>query len=326
MLVTYPLQRRENLRRRPGICRVPPAFLSLLGAAALAAAVGAVPAVAQASSAARPVPVAPQVGPAPGWTDWVDLALGSPVVLSVETSDIDRLSKRDAPDVPAGEVRAIVRAGLTAAIRAPGVLPAEAAWRWQGPADARGRAPIPKGARYLLFAAPLSGGGDPAVQPLKLTGTAGMQPWSAEGEAIVREVLTQALGGKARAMLVTGVRDGFRTEGDVPGTSESQFFLEASDGLPLTLVVERAPGAEPRVLATGGELVDRARPVSPRTLLWRGLACGMPEALPASLSGNVGLVADYALARERIGPCGRRLAADGSGNWPTAAGVAGAAR
>jgi hypothetical protein len=253
-----------------------------------------------------------QIGPVPGWTDWADLALQSPVVLSVAASDIDRLSKRDAPDVPVGEVRAIVRARLAAAIRAPGVLPAEAAWRWQGPADAKGRVPIVKGARYLVFAEPLSGGGDPAVQALKLSGSAGLQPWSAEGEAIVRDVLKQALGGTARAMLVTGVRDGFRTEGDVPGNAESQFFLEASDGRPLTLVVRRTPDAEPDVRVATGDLVDRAQPVRPRTLLWRGLACGMPDALPPALADNAGLAADYALARARIGACGRRLAPGGN--------------
>lgn len=284
--------------------------LSVLGAAGVASA--------QAAGARQAAPVAPQVGPVPGWTDWADLALASPVVLSVVTSDIDRLSKRDAPDVPPGQVRAIVRADLTAAIRAPGVLPAEAAWRWQGPADARGRAPIPKGARYLLFAEPLTGGSDPAVQPLKLTGSAAMQPWSAEAEATVRAVLTEAMGGKARAMLVTGVRDGFRTAGDVPGASESQFFLDASDGRPLTLVVTREAGAQPRVTAATGELVDRAQPIRPRTLLWRGLACGMPDALPDALAADAELAADYALARAAIGACGRRLSADGRGNLPAA--------
>ncbi len=273
----------------------------------------------------KPAPAAAQIGPAPAWTDWADLALASPVVLSLVVTDVDRLSAREAPDVPLGEVRAIVRGGLTAAIRAPGVLPAEAAWRWQGAADPKGRAPIIRGARYLLFAAPLSGGSDPAVQPLKMTGSAALQPWSAQGEAILRDVLGQVLGGKARAMLVTGVRDGFRSEGDVPGASESQFFLEASDGLPLTLLVTRAPGAGPQVRAATGELVDRAQPVLPDTLLWRGLACGMPDALPAALAGNADLAADYAMARTAIGPCGRRLAPDGSGNLP-AAGAATAPR
>jgi hypothetical protein len=259
------------------------------------------------AQSARPAPAAPRIGAEPSWTDWADLALASPVVLSVVVGSVDRLSRRAAPDVPAGEVRAIVRAGLSAAIRAPGVLPAEAAWRWQGPADGRGRAPIPKGAPLLLFAAPLSGGGDPAVQPLRLIGPNGQQPWSAGGEAIVRDVLQQALVRNARVMLVTGVKDGFRSEGDVPGTSESQFFLEASDGRPLTLLVSRVPGAEPEVRAATGDLVDRARPIEPRTLLWRGLACGMPEELPARLAENPGLAEDYALARARIGACGRRL-------------------
>lgn len=220
---------------------------------------------------------------------------------------MDRLSKREAPDVPAGEVRAIVRAALQAAIRAPAVLPAEAAWRWQGPADSRGRAPIPKGAPLLVFAEPLPGGGNPAVQPLKLTSRDGQQPWSADGEAIVRDVLKQALARNARVMLVTGVKDAFRSQGDVPGAAESQYFLETTDGLPLTLLVTRQPDTDPMVRVATGDLVDRAQPVSPQTLLWRGLACGMPATLPAALADNKDLVADYAVARATIGPCGRRL-------------------
>jgi hypothetical protein len=304
----------QDDRRRLGGGAPRPAIRRATGTALLASLVlqpaTSVPALAQTARAmpAGPAVVAPRIGPVPSWTDWADLSLASPIVLRVKVADVDRLSKRDAPDVPAGEVRAIVRAALVAAIRAPGVLPAEAAWRWQGPADARGRAPIPEGADLLVFAEPLSGGANPAVQPLKLIGgTGGHQPWSAEGEAIVRDVLKQALVRGARPMLVTGVKDAYRTEGDVPGQSESQFFLEASDGQPLTLLVTRKPDAEPEVRAAIGDLVDRARPVQPRTLLWRGLACGMPDKLPRELAANAGLATDYALARRQIGDCGRRL-------------------
>jgi len=265
-----------------------------------------------------PAPVAPQLGPVPSWTDWADLALSSPVVLHVEVGSVKRLSRRAAPDVPAGAVRAIVRAGLRAAIRAPGILPAEAAWRWQGPAGPRGRVPIPRGAPLLVFAQALSGGGDPAVQPLELVQPGGQQPWSAAGEAIVRDVLKQALSPSARVMLVTGVRDAFRSEGDLAGASESQFFLEATDGRPLTLLVTRKPGTGPMVRVATGDLVDRAQPVAPRTLLWRGLACGLPEMLPPALAANRGLADDYALARSDIGACGRRIGVPGTwrGNSP----------
>jgi hypothetical protein len=306
MFLPPSLQHGSAVHGRPIPVRLVPAALFLLGALGLSV----LPVAAQPAQTA-PAPVAPQFGPEPSWTDWADLALSSPVVLRVEVARVDRLSKREAPDVPAGEVRAIVRAGLKAAIRAPGVLPAEAAWRWQGPADSRGRVPIPKGAPLLLFAEPLGGGGDPAVQPLKLVEPGGQQPWSAQGEAIVRDVLKQALSRTARVMLVTGVKDAFRSEGDVAGASESQFFLEATDGRPLTLLVLRKPGAEPMVRVATGDLVDRAQPVAPRTLLWRGLACGMPDRLPDALAANPGLADDYALARADIGACGRRLGVPG---------------
>jgi hypothetical protein len=260
---------------------------------------------ADADPAAKAPPSAAAAGPS--WVDLADLALASEVVLVATLSSIDRFSRRDAPDVPPDEVRAVVRAELAAALKAPGVLPAEAAWRWQGPADARGRTPFGKEDRVLLFGNPLPGGSNPAVYPLQLVSADGQQPWSAASEAIVRDVLRQALAPGARGLMVTDLRDAFRSEGDVPGASESQFFLKTEGGQPLTLIVRRTPGAVPEVRAASGELLDRAAPVEPRTLLWRALACGMPAALPAALAADAGLAADYALARARLGRCERRL-------------------
>ena len=253
-------------------------------------------------------PAQPQAPAIPlSWTDWADLALLSPVVIRATVNRVDRLSKKEAPDVPPGDVRALVRADLAAALKSPGVLPAEAAWRWQGPADAKGRVPFGKKADVLLFAAPLSGGADPSVQPLALSGVSGQQPWSAEGEAVVRDVLRQALKPGAAGLMVTGLRDAFHAEGEIAGTSESQFFLRTEGGAPLTLVVTRAPGVPAQVRVATGDLVDGAQSVQPRTLLWRGLACGMPARLPAAFSGSAALAADWALAQRAIGACGRTL-------------------
>ncbi|MCG2841333.1 hypothetical protein L6Q21_10105 [Sandaracinobacter sp. RS1-74] len=242
-----------------------------------------------------------------GWTDYADLALASPVVLVGAVDRVDRLSKKDAPDVPPGQVRALVQAKLQTALKAPSLLPEGAAWLWQGAAGAKGRPPFAREDRLLVFARPMAGGARPEVQALQLVSNAGQQPWTVEAEAQVRAILKEAQQPGALGLMVTGVADGFHTQGDVPGTSESQFFLRTEGGRPLTLVVRRSPGREPEVRASAGDLVERAVPIQPRTLLWRALACGLPAELPPALAGQEGLAGDYRLAREAIGACGRTL-------------------
>lgn len=259
------------------------------------------------SQAIMSAPAPAVSAPALSWTDLADLALASPVVLVADVAKVDRLGKRDAPDVPPGQVRALVEGRLRAALKAPAVLPAGAAWLWQGPATAKGRVPFGKAAPLILFASLLSGGSKADVQPLRLSSAHGQQPWDAATEAVVRSILVEAVRPANAGLMVTGISDGFRSTGDVPGQSESQYFLRTEGGRPLTLVVRRAADAEPSVTVATGELVDRARPVAPRTLLWRGLACGLPEALPEALAADAGLVEDYALARASIGACGRTV-------------------
>lgn len=241
------------------------------------------------------------------WTDWADLALASPVVLVGTVENVDRLSRRDAPDLPPSDVRALVQVKLQTVLKAPAVMPQGAAWLWQGPANAKGRAPFDKKEVMLAFAKPLSGGARPDVQALQLVSPNGQQPWSQEAETQVRAILQEALRPAAQGLMVTGISDAFRTEGDIPGTSESQFFLTTEGGRPVTLVVQHEPGREPVVLAGAGDLVDRAQPIRPQTLLWRGLACGLPAQLPTALSERNGLSADYRLAKASIGACGRTL-------------------
>lgn len=244
------------------------------------------------------------------WTDWADLALSSSVVLSGEISDVDRFSRREAPDVPPGEVRAMVQVALRSALRAPVVLPEAAAWIWQGAADQRGRPPFARGERVFVFANLLSGGSRPEVQALTLVAKDGQQPWTEEADTIVRAILTEARQPGVRDLTVIGIEDGFRSEGEVPGASISQYFLQTANGAPLVMVVRRRAGQQlPEILASTGELIDQAEPVRPQTLAWRALACGLPDLLPDRLAGNLGLADDYLIARLRIGDCGRTRAA-----------------
>jgi hypothetical protein len=226
-------------------------------------------------------------------------------VLAADIRAIDRLDRRAALDVPAGEMRALVEGGVRSVLKAPSVFPAGVAWLWQGPADSRGRAPFARETPVLLFATPLAGGARLEVQALRLVSPHGQQPWSAESEALVRRILREAQAGGAP--MVTGITDAARTMGDVEGESESQIFLATAQAAPLTMIVRRAPGAQPLLLVATSELVSMAAPVRPETLLWRGLACGLPPGLPAALTGDPGLAADYAFARQAIGACGRTV-------------------
>lgn len=241
------------------------------------------------------------------WTDWADLALASPIVLVGAVEKVDRLSRRDAPDVPASDVRALVQVKTQSVLKAPSVMPEGAAWLWQGRADAKGKAPFAREEVVLAFARPLSGGARPEVQALQLVSPSAQQPWSAEAEGKLRSVLREAQTPGATGLMVTGISDAFRSEGDVPGTSESQFFLKTEGGRPVTVVVRHEPGREAEVLAGAGDLVDRAQPIRRETLLWRGLACGLPAELPATFADRAGLAVDYAVAIKSIGACGRTV-------------------
>jgi hypothetical protein len=239
------------------------------------------------------------------WTDWADLALASDVVLRADVRRARTMGRRAAPDVPAGEARVELEGDIRALLVSPIVMPAGVAWRWQGPRDARGRAPAWRGQTVLLFARPVGGSTDPAVQALVLTAPHGQQPWSVEIEAQVRGLLSDARDPRRAPGIVTAVTEGVRSLGEVAGASESQFFLATTGGSPMALVVRRTPGQAPQILATAGELVGAAQPVRRQTLVWRALACGLPDALPARLGVDRGLASDFALARASIGACGR---------------------
>ena len=96
----------------------------------------------------------------------------------------------------------------------------------------------------------------------------------------------------------------------MPGEGETQIFLNAADGRPLSLSVWRAPGAAPRWAVSVGEIVDQgAEPPAKDTLLWYRLACSLPPRLPAasteSLSEADAAIAaeDYAVVISGLGPC-----------------------
>ena len=244
----------------------------------------------------------PQVaGPVPTYADLAALTLASPVVARATIIRTDRIGVKDAPDVPPGRARLLVRAALSAAIKAPGAVPAQVEYLFDAPLDARGKPPRLKGAAVLVFLRAGTSLGQYALvsAPAQIAATPNT-------EATIRAVLADA---KRDIPIVTGVGNAFRVPGAVPGEAESQFFLTTATS-PVSLVVLTRPG-QPRTLSLAlGEIVDdAAAPIRPDTLLWYRLACFLPRALPAGVGGDdrAALSDDYGFVLASLGPCVRNL-------------------
>jgi len=138
-----------------------------------------------------------------------------------------------------------------------------------------------------------------------IIGAEAQLPWNENLEARVRAIATEARSNTVP--IVTGIANGFRVAGTLPGESESQFFLSTKAGKPLTLVVLERPGMARSVAVASGDIIDEsATSVKPDTLLWYRLACTLPPKLPAEAGGNDPALANaWTSAMTSLGNCER---------------------
>jgi len=242
------------------------------------------------------------------YADLADLALSARVVAHVRVERSDVLSDRETSGVPAGHRRFLVEASVVALIRGEGGLPARVRYLVDLPNDERGRRQrIRRGTEYLLLASSAPG----APDELRLAAPDAQLPFDAGTAAQLREILRESLAPDAPPRIV-GIGRAFHVPGSLPGESETQFFLLATDNRPISLSVLRRPGEAPRWSVALGELVDNsAATPQPGTLLWYRLACTLPRALPAESLSEAeaaearAIRADYQLVLERLGRCER---------------------
>ncbi len=237
---------------------------------------------------------------APGYADIADLTLAAPALVRATITRAERIADRDSPGLAAGSARLLVTAAVNASLVAPGGIPAALQWLWDAPLDSRGKAPKPKGQVVLAWlTAPAADG------KTQLVARGAQLPWDAATEAMARAIATEARSGTVP--VVTGVSNGFRADGTIPGESESQFFLNTSTGKSLTMVVTAKPGEARSVAIARGDVIDEsAAKVVPGTLLHYRLACFLKPALPAAAGGDdPALAADWRAALAAIGACGR---------------------
>jgi hypothetical protein len=297
--------------------RTPRRFLSLVLPGLLVAAAPIMAAATQ-SPDSRPASAAVDAGGA-AYADLVDLTLASPVIADAAIRSTTRIKGAEAAGVAAGRQRLYVEADVTALVRGQAGLPPRIGYVLDAPTDDRGRAPKLKKTRVLLFARPVANLPD----QVQLSAPDAMLPWSAAVNAQVRAIARAAVAADAPPA-ITGIGNAFHVPGALPGEGETQIFLIAAGGRPVSLSILRRPGEQPRWAVALSEIVDEAAgPPAKDTLLWYRLACGLPSALPETATARLdpanATIAqeDYGFVLAQLGPCGRRRA-------PAAAGVSGA--
>lgn len=260
-----------------------------------------------------PNPAAAQktaVAPPPAmltYADVADLALPAPIVAQIRIRKAERLKAELAGNVAPTQRRYLVTADIAALIRGRDGLPPRIAYVVDVSPDARGKWPKLEKTEAIVFARPVTG----RPSEIRLAAPDAQQPASPALAALVRNLLNEA-GSASAPPQVLGVGEAFHVEGTVPGEGETQIFLNAADGRPLSLSIWRQPGAAPRWAVSIGEIVDQgAEPPARDTLLWYRLACSLPPRLPSGSSeslppGDAAAAAeDYAAVIDGLGPCRR---------------------
>lgn len=242
------------------------------------------------------------------YADLADLGAGAPVVAHLRIRGSDRLGEGEATNVRAGFTRFEIDAEVIALIRGTAGLPARVRYLVDLPNDSRGRPPrITRRGEYLVFATRVPSRPD----ELRLVTADAQVAYSAAAAEQLRGIIREASAAEPPPRII-GIGRAFSVPGNLPGESETQFFLLTADQRPISLTVLRRPGEQVRWSVALGEIVDEgAGPPQPNTLLWYRLACTLPARLPADALGEAtpeerpAIETDYRVIRDGLGPCAR---------------------
>ncbi|HEY0626615.1 MAG TPA: hypothetical protein VGD10_07760 [Allosphingosinicella sp.] len=246
--------------------------------------------------------------PALTYADFADLTLPSPVVAHVRVTRVVRLKPKQAPNVAPGKSRFFVEADVVSLLKGAGGVPPAVTYLVDLPNGPGGKPiKIQKKSEFLVFASPVPG----RPGELRLSAPDAHRIWSpAEGER-VRQLIQESARPDAPPQ-ISGIGRGFHVPGSLPGEGETQIFLQAADGRPISLNILRRPGERSRWAVALSEIVDdAAEPPVRDTLLWYRLACTLPPNLPpqsladAEAAYHVMIRMDYQVVMQGLGPCAR---------------------
>jgi hypothetical protein len=246
---------------------------------------------------------------APTYSDLASLSDAAPLVIRAQIRRQTALKPERAPGLAPGFARLYVEAQTVALIAGRAGVPASFAYLLDVPLDAKGKVPKLTKRDFVLFARPVTG--RPAE--VQLVSPAGQLAWSPDLEARLRPILTELYAAEVPPR-ISGVAEALAVPGTLTGESETQIFLTTANRSPVSITVLRRPGQRPQWGVSWGEIIDSAAmPPARDSLRWYRLACSLPAQLPsnANLSRDPAerrlAAADYAVVREGLGPCERRI-------------------
>ena len=267
-------------------------------------------AVALAFGAATATPAAAQEAAAPQsltYADLASLAEDAPLVIRARITDQARVKAERAPGLAPGFARLYLEAETTSLIAGNAPIGGALKYLVDVPLTEKGKAPKLKKQDVILFARTVPG----RPGEIQLVEKGAQLPWSETLSSRLRPILAE-LASADTPPVVTGVRDALSVRGNLVGESETQFFLETENDMPVSMTVLRRPNQPVRWGVSWTELVDQsAGTVEPETIAWYRLACSLPETLPqdANLArdgeARTRTAQDYAYVMRELGECRR---------------------
>lgn len=281
-------------------------FKSLQVCSAVLGSVLLVPLAAGAQTPSAPA-VASHSGPT--YADLATLSDAAPLVIRAQIRRQTILKPDRAPGLAPGFARLYIEAQTVAVIGGRAGVPGSFVYLADVPLDAKGKVPKLTKREVVLFARPVQG----RVGEVQLVSPAGQLAYTPELEARLRPILTELYAPEVPPR-ITRVSEALAVPGTLTGESETQIFLATENRSPVSITVLRRPGERVQWGVSWGEIIDSAAvPPAQGTLRWYRLACSLPAQLPsnANLSRNPDerrlAASDYALVREALGPCERRI-------------------
>jgi hypothetical protein len=243
------------------------------------------------------------------YADAADLALAAQQVSAIRIRQAARLKGQEALTVIPGRRRFLVTAEVLALIRSKEPIPPRISFIVDLAAGADGKFPKLNKGEWILFSNPVSG----FPMEVRLVSPDALIPALPDQLARVRTILKDA-NAESAPPAITGIASAFHSRGSIEGEGESQIFLDAVGGKPVSLSVARQTGAAPIWSVALGDVVDQgAGPPAKDSFLWYRLACFLPASLPASSLAETSpddaplAEADYRFILQQLGACKRTL-------------------